>query len=171
MQNHQKNFETVKNLVWKIGLSQNVYWKQAMDQWILYKPRDFCRSALTSAGCGDISTFSCSVPPVEDFIKNPIPTKVNCLLKEFISPDFISFAFIQGDSRVVFQQALLITCWCFIHSFRSSSYTASQFYRPRILIRHWFFLQLTLKALPCGIFRNLWTANGCHVLRILQPKR
>lgn len=46
------------------------------------------------------------MPPVEDFIKNPIPTKVNCFLKEFISPDFISFAFIQGDSRVVFQHAL-----------------------------------------------------------------
>lgn len=117
MQNHQKNFETVKNLVWKIGLSQNVYWKQAMDQWILYKPCDFCRSALTSAGRGDISTFSCSVPPAEDFIKNPIPTKVNYLLKEFISPDFISFAFIQGNSRVVFQQALphhLLVLYLFI---------------------------------------------------------
>lgn len=55
---------------------------------------------------GSPSAFSLSAPHVQDFGESPSPAKVNCVLEEFIAPDFIDFAFVQGDSRVIFQQAL-----------------------------------------------------------------
>lgn len=139
MRNHWKNLK-----LWKIEsgefISQNVWWKPLMIT--LCKPCYFYRSPLTMLALvtspeGFPSVFSFSVPNMEDFTENPIPTKVSCLLGKLISLDFLSVCF---DTRSLWSNLSISFAWAlagalFNHSFMNSLYTTSQFCNPRILLR------------------------------------
>lgn len=168
----------MKILVWSVRFPECVvetaHWST------LCKSHDFYRSTLPDAGHGDVSTGSslhllifCT--RFGGLQWRPNPCKSELSFKKGLSlPTLYHFAFLQGGFGAVFLQALpkrspalylIIVLWTL--PMPPANFTAPE---PCLGDRHCIFPQSVLKALPSGIFSNLWLANGCHVFRTLQPE-